>query len=228
MEKNIIELHSDLRSDEFGQLMEITDLVDPLLDVLFSLVGTDALTPSLQVNALGNHTQFSLNKYQRFDLTAIDEWCPIRIDPEIWCKGNNKKPKPIGTYKSTLRVYLSSESEVVTPLRCTRTRTECKCKDAGTCVQVHSSEGQVLESSTQIQVKLLCIPSHQEVETSFRLHFEVVTENGSLLASNSLDIGKPVANRALGRQPRFYSPPLVVVLFLTIRHTRASWRAIQH
>jgi len=227
MENNIIELHSDPRSDEFGQLMGNTDLVDPLLDNLFSFVETVALAPSLQVNALGRHTQFSLNKYQRFDLTAIDEWCPIRIDPEIWCKGNNKKPKPIGTYKSTLRVYLSSEFEVITPLRCTRTRKECKCKDAGTCIQVHSSEGQVLESSTQIQVKLLCIPSHQEV-TSFCLHFEVVTENGSLLASNSLDIGKPVANRALARHPRFYSPPLVVVLFLTIRHTRASWRAIQH
>lgn len=227
MEKNIIALHSDPRPDELGQLMGITDFVEPLLDSLLPFVGTTALAASLQVNALGSHTQFSLNKYRRFDLKVCDEWYPMLIDPEIWCKGNTKKPKPIGTYKSMLRVYLSSENEVVTTNGCTRSSKECKCKDAGTCVQVHSSKGQVLESPTQIQVKLLCIPSHQEV-TSFCLHFDVVDKNGSLLASNSLDIGKPVANRALDRHPRFHSPPLVVVLFITIRHTRASWRAIQH
>jgi len=226
MESNIIELLDDPSPNEFGQLMVDIGFVEPLLCQLLPFVGTIALTPELEVIPVSRNPDWKEFKYQRFNLKADDRYYPMLIDNEVWVKGNIKNPKSIGNYNSTLRVHLSSsEAAVVKPIHC-NTDT-CRSKKARTCVQVHAHEGQVLESSDkQIQVRLLCIPFHHEA-TSFQLHFEVVDNNGTCVASNTLEIGKPKANRSRTSRQLFLNPPLVVVLFY-VQHTRATWRIIQH
>jgi len=226
MESNVIELLDDPRYDVYGQHWGVIDFVEPLLLQLSPFVGTIALTPELEVTPKSRNKDWKEFKYQYFTLKAEDRYYPMLIDNEVWVQGNIKNPKSISNYNSTLRVHLSSsEAAVVKPIHCTRDT--CRSKKARTCVQVHAYEGQVLESSDkQIQVRLLCIPFHHEA-TSFQLHFEVVNNYGTCVASNTLEIGKPMANRSQTSRQLFLNPPLVVVLFF-VQHTRATWRIIQH
>jgi len=198
----------------------------------------------LQVRDLGKHKtepgSWKLKQYHRIELTLDRNSLPIIVHNESWCKGNCKTSLPeINEPHLILSVYAIAEEEIVKPCR----QPKCPSTSARAVVQVTSSS-QLLDArnddtdgnrSAEINVRIMCIPFHHRNLMSFSLRFVIEDNDGNLVCSTMLDIGRAKANRSNSRatknNPGFHNPPLgfVLVLIKTTHLTfRTNWRAVQH
>jgi len=229
-------LHDDSDLAElYGQFPAIIDFPDVLQTGLSSLPLEEtfvpgsflpAASPSFSIKDLGNHSHAPGDwVYYLYNTIEVDPCClPILINKDVWCEGNNKLEERIDEYTTELNVYLTSNSNQLTP-NCRKSK--CHSVKAKTCVQINASSRLITSPNSKIQARILCIPSHRSHnETSFSLHFELF-QNGVSVALQTLDLGKPRANRSTKRSKQnFLSPPLVIVLISVAQFTfRTTWRA---
>jgi len=240
-------LRDGIVPEESGQLFSgIIDLQDMLLgqsSLPLEETSVPYLPPAspvqLCIQDLGNNTHRSgdwkENQYHTIYLEVDNSCLPILIDNEVWCKGNNKSEQSQSTddVKTVLHVYLTSDTNNKLTPNCRKSN--CRSVKARTCVQINADSQVLYSSSSKIKARILCIPFHRGVDdTSFYMHFELTTRgsNGScVIASQTLDLGKPKANRSPNRKKKqdFHSPPTVIVLILVVQCTfRTTWRVFQH